>query len=1436
MDITTSLKKIRRGVASFSLAAMVASFFAIGVAQAQTFPDVNPDAYYYVPVENLVAQGVIKGDQPEYRPNDNVNRAEMAKLAVLAFGYEVETPDTPSFKDVSKDDWFYPYVETAKKHGIINGYKTAEGDLTGYYGPGDSLTREQAAAIIVKAAPLTENTTCGPSFPDVTLNMWSYKFVETLYAWSVIDGYENGNFGPADNVTRGQIAKILSNAMNPTLRSCGGFNVDSAEALSSTTAEVCFSQAYDETSALMPENYAIEDADGNALAVSAVEASSNDKCVVLTTDSQEASKSYTLTVSDVTSSSSEALVTNTASFTGYTTVATGGDLTVELSSNTPDSATLPQGVTGVELMKFVVGAADEDVTLTSFEIHRGGTGSDNVLASVAIFDENGRISKAKSFNSSTDTATVTLTSGGVVIPANTSETFTVMGTVGSTGISAGEEFNVEIVNADAVLSNAKSVSGTFPVAGNMMRVGASSGATITFKDDGKPSDPKLGAVDAPVSQFRLKNESNDNAVELNAITLKETGSISPDTEMSNWSLYIEGEKVAEADSSYSKYVSFNLATPYSIPASHTVSAVVKANIVGGASDTIAFKLDNVLDLRATDTNFGYGAVVDYSGSEKTNYEGETITVQAGEVSVLATDAEATDVLKNKQDLVAGSFKVVVKEGMNLELQKFRVKVVDSSGTYTVGNIIENVELFDKSTGSVYDLTANGSYWEDTDLSIPLSSASDKEFDIRFDTKNVTIDGAKLVFSIENIGDTTGGMYIVETSDDKPVTDITPSNITYKTINGVAATATVDMMPLSASKDVVVGASDIDVLDFVIGAGKASDLHLKELKVSGDTENYATRTIKVNAVPADTESITIGSCVVTFDSTAPVADSDCADNAAVIDITAAGATTPAEVATALAALINVSDATQGALTVSTTSNSDEVKFTANAYVNGDIAFSDATSDDIISASNTTGDIINNTPATAEKDVTNSIVNTLKLYSVASDGTRTLLEEKSGAKLSSGVMTFDSLDETIELNGTERFVVTLDTVNDNSLAGQGVKFALDSLTLRDYDNADVDKATVNGATPAVAINPLGTPEQSNRTVNLKGTGTLTVSRDDLQTEEVRSKNVLGGTEEFVAAYKLVAQNEPVTINELKITGAAAGDFKKAIEQVCLYKDDKATQIACKGVSDDTVTFTGLDYEVAEGSEDIYVSVVANKIGKDLTDDRYTGLTVTPSFPDVEGSNTGRAITASLGTVASQSFNTVATRINNVEFVDTATVGSSTATVSSTLVNGENTLAIIAIHTDNSENTNLTDGSTVNTKLTQFDFNINIGLAGTITGASDVWVERLGGSNDYNFSSASVTNIGSAGDHLVTVDLTSATNANTIINNGDVAYFVVKLKAHGLSSAANDYAQASLYLNDIVIGGNHYGLYYNTDESPAALSDVTNLLLGTDTLTGPSISSAY
>ena len=92
------------------------------------FSDVCPDYWAYTFIEFLAQQGIVSGyADGTFRPNSTATRAQLAKMIVVARGWPVVTPPTPSFSDVPASNPFYGYIETAKAHGVICGY--ADGTL-----------------------------------------------------------------------------------------------------------------------------------------------------------------------------------------------------------------------------------------------------------------------------------------------------------------------------------------------------------------------------------------------------------------------------------------------------------------------------------------------------------------------------------------------------------------------------------------------------------------------------------------------------------------------------------------------------------------------------------------------------------------------------------------------------------------------------------------------------------------------------------------------------------------------------------------------------------------------------------------------------------------------------------------------------------------------------------------------------------------------------------------------------------------------------------------------------------------------------------------------------------------------------------------------------------------------------------------------------------
>ena len=104
---------------------------------------------------------------------------------------------------MKNNDWFYDAANWAYVNEVMSGY----GNNT--FGPADTLARAQFAVILYRIAGEPE-VKFESRFPDVTENDWFADAVIWANDNEIITGYTaTGTFGPADNITREQIATIL---------------------------------------------------------------------------------------------------------------------------------------------------------------------------------------------------------------------------------------------------------------------------------------------------------------------------------------------------------------------------------------------------------------------------------------------------------------------------------------------------------------------------------------------------------------------------------------------------------------------------------------------------------------------------------------------------------------------------------------------------------------------------------------------------------------------------------------------------------------------------------------------------------------------------------------------------------------------------------------------------------------------------------------------------------------------------------------------------------------------------------------------------------------------------------------------------------------------------------------------------------------------------
>lgn len=131
-------------------------------AQAGVFPDIEDGAEYAEAAEYLHEIGVMQGDTSgNFNPDRYVTRAQMAAVICRMLGESEELPDSgTSFSDVPASYWASGYIAKAAELGIINGYKD------GTFKPGNTVTYEQALAMVVRATGLEDAAKAAGGYPN----------------------------------------------------------------------------------------------------------------------------------------------------------------------------------------------------------------------------------------------------------------------------------------------------------------------------------------------------------------------------------------------------------------------------------------------------------------------------------------------------------------------------------------------------------------------------------------------------------------------------------------------------------------------------------------------------------------------------------------------------------------------------------------------------------------------------------------------------------------------------------------------------------------------------------------------------------------------------------------------------------------------------------------------------------------------------------------------------------------------------------------------------------------------------------------------------------------------------------------------------------------------------------------------------------------------
>jgi hypothetical protein len=378
---------------------------------------------------------------------------------------------------------------------------------------------------------------------------------------------------------------------------------------------------------------------------------------------------------------------------------TGGDLNVGLSSSTPASATIPSSATGVVFMKFNLTTGSEAAELNHLTVKREGIGNTTDISKVYIYEGSNRLTSGKTINSTTNE--VKFSSMNVVIPANSTKTFSVVGDI---ALSVSGHHKFTIVSADSVETEGGSVTGSFPISGNEMSLSATDVGTLTASQNNGTAGAtmRIGEDDKEIADFDFDN-SNVEDVDLTRIVLTNGGN-SQSSNLGNIKLYHDGSEIATGSLVDNK-ITFEFSPVTISKGNSNVNFKVKADIESGINNTIKLYIANSSDVVAVGKTYGYNSAVTISAFNSSTLS-YPITISGSEINVnMATD-NAETVMADQTDFVFGSMEIDVSA--DVDVVTLVVTMNETDGGDIGGPIdIDELQLYNRNTQEYIDGTVSG---------------------------------------------------------------------------------------------------------------------------------------------------------------------------------------------------------------------------------------------------------------------------------------------------------------------------------------------------------------------------------------------------------------------------------------------------------------------------------------------------------------------------------------------------------------------------------------------------------------------------------------------------------------------------------------------------------------------------------------------------------
>ena len=182
----------------------------VTVTVENIFTDIDTAQYWWLlePLQALYTNGFVNGRTANtFAPGESITRAEYLKILLMELNM-VDNSAVANFSDVSESDWFYAYVASGAKAGIVKGLDENT------FAPNALITRQEICvmtmrAVRAKAMNLGVVSTDAKFTDQDSIADWAASDVASLKQAGVVSGRDTGAFDPLASASRAEAVKIL---------------------------------------------------------------------------------------------------------------------------------------------------------------------------------------------------------------------------------------------------------------------------------------------------------------------------------------------------------------------------------------------------------------------------------------------------------------------------------------------------------------------------------------------------------------------------------------------------------------------------------------------------------------------------------------------------------------------------------------------------------------------------------------------------------------------------------------------------------------------------------------------------------------------------------------------------------------------------------------------------------------------------------------------------------------------------------------------------------------------------------------------------------------------------------------------------------------------------------------------------------------------------